>query len=110
MDETDEVSIWCVDAKGGFFSESAIRFLDLEKKNIAKNYLELEIQNSRPQNNTVMGGNFKFQVKNSFFGSFFWEIWKTNRTFWKKATFKKKEFKNFLFLDATNWLVSEWES
>ena len=31
--------------KGGFFSESAICFLDLQisKKNIPKNYLELEI-------------------------------------------------------------------
>ena len=32
--------------KGGFFSESVIRFLDLqiwEKKNIPKNYPELEI-------------------------------------------------------------------
>ena len=32
-------------SKGGFFSESAIRFSDLQisKKNIPKNYLELEI-------------------------------------------------------------------
>ena len=32
-------------AKGGFFSESAIRFLGLQisKKNIPKNYPELEI-------------------------------------------------------------------
>jgi hypothetical protein len=31
--------------KGGFFSESAMRFLDLQisKKNIPKNYPELEI-------------------------------------------------------------------
>ena len=32
--------------KGGFFPESVIRFLDLQiskKKNIPKNYLELEI-------------------------------------------------------------------
>ena len=29
--------------KGGFFSESAIRFSNLQKKNIPKNYPELEI-------------------------------------------------------------------
>ena len=28
-----------------------------------------------------MSGNFKFKVQD-------WEIWKTNRTFWKKATFR----------------------
>ena len=39
-----KISIW-VTIKGGFFSESAICFLDLQisKKNIPKNYLELEI-------------------------------------------------------------------
>ena len=37
-------------SKGGFFSESVIRFLisKSKKKNIPKNYPELEIQNSRP--------------------------------------------------------------
>ena len=35
-----------IDAKGGFFSESAMCFLDLQisKKNIPKNYPELEIE------------------------------------------------------------------
>ena len=56
--------------------ESTIRFsnLQISKKNILKNYPELEIQNSRPQHNTVMGGNFEFQVQDSFFGIFFFEI------------------------------------
>ena len=52
--------------KGGFFSESAIRFFKSPKKNIPKSYPELEIQNSLPKHNTVMGGNFKFQVQDSF--------------------------------------------
>ena len=30
-------------AKGGFFSETSIHFLDLKKKNIPNNYPELEI-------------------------------------------------------------------
>ena len=50
----------------GFFSESAIHFSNFQKKNIPKSYPELEIQNSRPYQNTVMGGNFKFQVQDSF--------------------------------------------
>ena len=37
-------------AKGGFFSESLMNFLDLQisKKDYSKNYPELEIWNSRP--------------------------------------------------------------
>ena len=31
-----------------------------------------------------MGGNFKFQAQDSVLEYFFWEIWKTNLTFWKK--------------------------
>ena len=38
----------------------------IQKKIFQKNYPELEIQNSRPYQNTVMGGNFKFQVQDSF--------------------------------------------
>ena len=39
------ILILAMQAKGGFFSESAIRFLNLQisKKNIPKNYPELEI-------------------------------------------------------------------
>ena len=56
------------------------------KKNIPKNYSELEIQNFRPLHNAVMGRNFEFQVQDFFWIFFFrdWEIWKTNCTFWKK--------------------------
>ena len=38
---------------------------------------------------TVMGGNFKFQVQDSDTEYFILEIWKTNLTFWKKATFSQ---------------------
>ena len=41
------------------------------KENIPKNYPELEIQNSRPYQITVMGGNFKFPVQDSFSEYFF---------------------------------------
>ena len=34
---------WNFEAKGGFYSESAMRFLDLQYSNIPKNYPELEI-------------------------------------------------------------------
>ena len=69
-------------AIGGFFSESAIRF---------SNQPELWIQNSHQKQYYVIDGYFKFQAQDSFFEYFFQdlEIWKTNRTFWKKATFKQ---------------------
>ena len=75
-------------AKGGFFSESAIRFLHLQisKKNIPKSYPELEIWICCLL--LLVGNlNFKFRIVflNIFFGDV--EIWKTNHTFWKKATF-----------------------
>ena len=47
-------------SKGGFFSESAMRFLDLQKKLFQKTILSLKLQY------TVIGGKFKFQVQDSF--------------------------------------------
>ena len=38
-----EISLMGNFDKGGFFSESVIRFSNLQKKNIPKNYPELEI-------------------------------------------------------------------
>ena len=49
---------------------------------------------------TVIGGKYKFQVQDSFFEYFYfgdWEIWKTHRIFWKKATFSRFPF--LLWLD-----------
>ena len=46
---------------------------------------------------TVIGGKFKFQVQDSDLEYFFsgdLEIWKTNHTFWKKATFSCKYLRN----------------
>ena len=76
--------------KGGFFSESAIRFsnLPLSKKNSPRNYPELK--SKIPAHNThitVMGRNFKFQVQDSFFGIFFLGDLKNKSHFLKKATF-----------------------
>ena len=56
-------------AKGGFFSESAIRFSNLQRKIFQKTILNLK---------------FKFQAPDSFMEYFFggdWEILKTNLTF-----------------------------
>ena len=58
-----EVGTLLVFAKGGFFSESAFRFSNLP---ISKK------KNSRPKHNTVMGGNSKFQVQDSFLEYLFW--------------------------------------
>ena len=79
-------------SKGGFFSESAIRFFrspNLQKKKIQKTILGLKFK--FPTNNTLLllagNLNFKFRI---VFGIFFLKLWrskKTNRTFWKKATF-----------------------
>ena len=44
-----------------------------------------------------MGGNFKFEVQDSDLEYFIlgdWEIWKSNRTFWKKNTFKNQNMNN----------------
>ena len=37
----------------------------------------------------ILAGNLNFKLRIVFWNIFFWdlEIWKTNRTFWKKATF-----------------------
>ena len=62
----DDQSKWHdLHIKGAFFSESEIRFsnLPISKKNIPKNYPELEIWKKMF---TDMGGNFKFQAQDSF--------------------------------------------
>ena len=64
--------------KGVFFSESAIRFSDLQ------------ISKKKIFQKTILSLKFKFQAQDSFLEYFFFwdlEIWKTNRTFWKKNTF-----------------------
>ena len=70
--------------KVAFFQKVRFVFSNLQKKNTPKNYPELEIHNSCPEHDTVMGGNFEFQVQDSFLKYFALEIWrfeKTNRTF-----------------------------
>ena len=60
----------CLSTKGGFFSESVIRFSNLQKNKIPKNYPELEIQ-----------------IFLKFFRIFFLEIWR----FEKRITLSEKK-------------------
>ena len=60
-------------SKGGFFSESAICFPNLQKI-YSKNYPELEIKISRQYHFSVLGGKFQFQAQDSFLEYFFWRI------------------------------------
>ena len=66
-------------SKGGFFSESAMKFFQISKSQ------------KRIFQKAILSMKFKFQGQDSFLEyTFFLEIWrfkKTNRTFWKKATF-----------------------
>ena len=55
--------------KGGFFSESAIRFLDLQISK--KKYSNKLSWTWNKKHYYVMGGNFKFQVQDSFLEYFF---------------------------------------
>ena len=81
--------------KGGFFQKVrfAFQISKSPKKNIPK--------------------NFKHRI--IFWNIFFLEIWKTNRTFWKKATFKitltafkidlKSKNYNFNFSTLSSWAL-----
>ena len=74
-------------AKGGFYSESEIRFLDIQ---ISKTKYSEKLSWAWNLNLlfTVFGGKFKFQAQDSFSEYFFLEIWrskKMNHTYWKKA-------------------------
>ena len=74
-----------------FFSESAIHFSNFQ---ISKKLSWTWNSKFPPYQITVMGGNFKFPVQDSFSEYFLGgdlEIWKTNPTFWKKATFRMNE-------------------
>ena len=71
-----------ISIKGGFFSGSAIRFSNLQKKNYSNSLSWAWTLNKLF---TVMGGNFKFQFQ--WFGVIYFgdlQISKTNLTLWKK--------------------------
>ena len=77
--------VWCLDCyfhKGGFFSESAIRFSKLQtsKKNIPKSYPELEIWICCL---LLLAGNLNFKLRIAFWNISFWdfEMKKVKRTF-----------------------------
>ena len=79
--------------KGGFYSESAIRFLDLQ---ISKTKYSEKLSWAWNLNLlfTVFGGKFKFQAQDSFSEYFFWRFGdlKNASHFLKKATFKSAFF------------------
>ena len=55
-----------------------------------------------------MGGNFKFQGQDSdseYFSLGDWDIWKTNCTFWKKATFRNVQEKLEKDFVLQNWSI-----
>ena len=61
-----------------FFQKVWFFFFDLQisKKNIPKNYPELEISISRQKRFTVIGGKSKFQAQDSFLEYYFLKIWR----------------------------------
>ena len=79
--------------KGGFFQK--VRFVFQISQSPKKYSIKLSwTWNSKFPPITVLcyGWNFKFQVQGSFFGISFWGRFgdlKKNRTFWKKAIFRK---------------------
>ena len=46
----------------------------------------------------LLAGNLNFKFRIVFWNIFFLEIWKTNRTFWKKATFRQCVNLRFCFI------------
>ena len=82
-------------SKGVFFSESAMYFFDLKikKKIFQKTILSLKFK--FPANNTLLllAGNLIFKLRIVFWNSFFLrfgDLKKLHRTFWKKATFRRR--------------------
>ena len=66
-------TMWFPRIKGGFYSESAIRFLDLQ---ISKTKYSEKLSWAWNLNLlfTVFGGKFKFQAQDSFSEYFFWRF------------------------------------
>ena len=84
----------CGLSKGGFYSESAMRFLDLQISK--KNYSEkLSWAWNLNLLFTVIGGKFEFQAQDSFSEYFFLEIWKSKKCIAPKVG-RKPTAKNFL--------------
>ena len=81
--------------KGGFFSESAMCFLNLQisKKILQKTILSLKFK--FPTNNTLLllAGNLNFKFRIAFRNIFFWRYGdlKNKSHFLKKATFSSSQ-------------------
>ena len=88
--------LYYIPPKRGFFSESAIRFSNLQKKIFQKPILSLKFK--FPYNNTLLllAGNSNFKFRIVFWNIFFWRFEK--RIFLEKATFNY-----FLYFLACWW-------
>ena len=75
--------------KGGFFRKCDV-FFKSPKKNYSEKLSWTWNLNFPPISVYCHWRESKFQVQDSFLGIFLFEIWKTNRTFWKKTTFKNR--------------------
>ena len=73
-----------------------IRFPNIQKKNISKNYPELAFKFPSNKKQDDIGGKFKFQAQDSFFGIFFLEIWRFKQ---RIALSEKKTFSNHAYYD-----------
>ena len=74
--------------KGVFFFRKCNVFFKSQRKFFSKKLSWTWNLNFPP---ITVTNKFKFQAEDSFFEIFFfkdWEFWKTNPTFWRKATFK----------------------
>ena len=83
-------------SRGGFFSESAMCFSNLQiskKKYSKKTILNLKFKFPTNNSKVLLAGNLNFKLRIVFWNIFFWdlEIWKMNRTFWKKPPLTVKQ-------------------
>ena len=90
--------------KGGFYSESAIRFLDLQ---ISKTKYSEKLSWAWNLNLlfTVFGGKFKFQAQDSFSEYFFWRFGdlENESHFLKKSHLYSKRFCARLITEFIEW-------
>ena len=106
--------------KDGFFSESAMKFFQISKsqrKIFQKAILSLKFKFPTYNSKELLAGNLNYKLRLVFLEYFFFwdlEIWKTNPTFWKKATFTVNNYNNIWSENNSNansksmWLHCVW--
>ena len=86
-----EVEIFAI-PKGGFFQKvrCVFQISKSPKKIFQKTILSLKFKFPANNSKVLLVGNLDFKLRIVLCNIFVWdlEIWKTNRTFWKKPTFK----------------------